>query len=266
MPTPANFNGSDATAVSPALQETPFQETPPRRKGLSATSLLIIANTLIFYAMLAHSIYITGMEKFMNTLLFAKFDSELLRSWGSDFGPLTLTGQFWRVFTARFLHFNFPHLAFNMLFLWGLGRPLGRLFTRAQMLGIYLLTAAAGSVWSLYWHPLMYSVGASGAIYGLGGVWIALLAFGRLGLPWRTVIGILIWLFFLTPIELLRGKHLQRYELCGLCRWDRKRICNRPLARPPLPPADAAGRPPLWRAALCRFGPGCAFCRCDTGT
>jgi rhomboid protease GluP len=117
-----------------------------------------------------------------------------------------LTGQFWRVLTARFLHFNFPHLAFNMLFLWGLGRPLGRLFTRAQMLGIYLLTAAAGSVWSLYWHPLRYSVGASGAIYGLAGVWIALLVFGRLGLPRRTVIGILMWLFFLTPIELLRGK------------------------------------------------------------
>lgn len=92
-----------------------------------------------------------------------------------------------------------------MLFLWGLGRPLGRLFTRAQMLGIYLLTAAAGSVWSLYWHPLIYSVGASGAIYGLGGVWIALLAFGRLGLPGRTVIGILVWLFFLTPVELLPG-------------------------------------------------------------
>src|SRR5690242_16216237 len=110
MSTPANFNGSDATAVSPALQETPSQETPPRRKGLSTTSLLIIVNTMIFYAMLAHSIYSTGMEKFMNTLLFAKFDSELLRSWGSDFGPLTLTGQFWRVFTARFLHFNFPHL------------------------------------------------------------------------------------------------------------------------------------------------------------
>lgn len=208
MSTPANFNGPDATAVSPALQETvlPSRETPPRGKGLSATWLLIIVNTLIFYAMLAHWTYITGWKEVGNTLLFAKFDSELLRSWGSDFGPLTLTGQFWRVLTARFLHFNFPHLAFNMLFLWGLGRPLARFFTRAQMLGIYLLTGAAGSVWSLYWHPLRYSVGASGAIYGLAGVWIALLVFGRLGLPRRTVIGILMWLFFLTPIELLRGK------------------------------------------------------------
>ena len=208
MSTPANFNGPQAAAVSPALQETlaPPQEKPPHKEELSTTSLLIICNTLIFCAMLAHWIYITGWKEVGNTLLFAKFDSELLRSWGSDFGPLTLTGQFWRVLTARFLHFNFPHLAFNMLFLWGLGRPLGRLLTRAQMLGIYLLTGAAGSVWSLYWHPLRYSVGASGAIYGLAGVWIALLVFGRLGLPRRTVIGILMWLFFLTPIELLRGK------------------------------------------------------------
>jgi hypothetical protein len=86
MSTPANFNGPDAAAVAPVLQETlpPHHEIPPHRKELSASSLLIILNTLIFYAMLAHSIYITGMEKFMNTLLFSKFDSELLLSWGSD--------------------------------------------------------------------------------------------------------------------------------------------------------------------------------------
>lgn len=56
MSTPANFNGPDATVVSPALQETlaPTYEKPPRKEGLSATSLLIIVNTLIFYAMVAH--------------------------------------------------------------------------------------------------------------------------------------------------------------------------------------------------------------------
>src|SRR6266853_4074908 len=217
MSTPANFNGSDATAVSPALQETlaPSQETPPHRKGLSTTSLLIIVNTVIFYAMLAYWICITDREVFRNTLVFARFDSALMRSWGSDYGPLTLTGQFWRVITSTFLHSNFPHLAINMLFLWGFGKPLDRLLTRMQMLGIYLLTGTAASISSLYWDPLVTSAGASGAIYGLAGVWIALLVFGRLGLPRRTVISILVWLFLSIPFGLLSGHASEHTDYAG---------------------------------------------------
>jgi len=215
MSTPANFNGSDATAVAPALQKTPSQETPPSRKGLSTTSLLIIVNTVIFYAMLAYWICITDREVFRNTLVFARFNPALMRCWGSDYGPLTLTGQFWRVITSTFVHFNFPHLAFNMLFLWGFGKPLDRLFTRAQMLGIYLLTGAAASISSLYGDPLVTSAGASGAIYGFAGVWIALMVFGRLGLPRRTVIRILIWLFLSIPFGLLSGHASEHTDYAG---------------------------------------------------
>jgi len=207
MSTPANFNGSDATAVSPALQETvaPFQEPPPSRKGLSTTSLLILCNTLIFYAMLTHSIYITGIEKFLNTVIFANFDSALLQKWGSDYGPLTLTGQFWRVITSTFVHLNFLHLADNMLFLWGFGRYLDRLFTRAQAFAIYLVTGAAGDILSLAWDPIRNSCGASGAIYGQAGVLIALLCFARSNFSRRDIRNLLLWIIFLMPIELLWG-------------------------------------------------------------
>jgi membrane associated rhomboid family serine protease len=217
MATPANFNAPHATAVSPALQEklAPLPKTPPDQKRLSATSLLIIVNTAIFYAMIAYWIYITDSDKFRNTLVFARFDPDVMRSWGSDYGPLTLTGQFWRVITSTFLHFNFPHLAFNMLFLWGLGKPMERLFTRAQMLGIYLLTGTAASISSLYWYPLTTSAGASGAVYGLAGVWIALLIFGRLGLSRRTVIRILIWLFLSIPFGLLSGHASEHTDYAG---------------------------------------------------
>jgi membrane associated rhomboid family serine protease len=217
MSTPANFNAPHATAVSPALQEklAPLLKTPPDQKRLSATSLLIIVNTTIFYAMIAYWIYITDSDKFRNTLVFARFDPDVMRSWGSDYGPLTLTGQFWRVITSTFLHSNFPHLAFNMLFLWGFGIPLDRLFTRMQMLAIYLLTGAAASISSLYWDPLVTSAGASGAIYGLAGVWIALLIFGRLGLSRRTLIRILIWLFLSIPFGLLSGHASEHTDYAG---------------------------------------------------
>src|SRR6478672_11711141 len=151
MSTPANFNGSDATAVSPALQETHFQETPPRRKGLSITFLLILCNTLIFYAMLTQCAYIMGKE-FGDSVIFSDFDSALLQKWGGNYGPLTLTGQFWRIITSTFLHWNSLHLAGNMLFLWGFGRYLDRFFTRTETLAIYLLTGVTGSIFTLAWR------------------------------------------------------------------------------------------------------------------
>ncbi len=83
----------------------PSQETPPRRKGLSTTSLLILCNTLIFFAMLVHCAYIMG-KAFGDSLIFSDFDSALLQKWGGDYGPLTLTGQFWRIITSTFLHSN----------------------------------------------------------------------------------------------------------------------------------------------------------------
>ena len=212
MSTPATFNGSDATAVSPALQETlPSQETPPRRKGLSTTSLLILCNTLIFFAMLVHCTYIMG-KAFGDSLIFSDFDSALLQKWGGDYGPLTLTGQFWRVITSTFLHSNGWHLFMNMLFLWGFGRYLDRLFTRAQTFAIYLLTGMAGSVFSLAWNPLANSAGASGAIYGQAGVLIALLCFARSNFSRRDIRNLLLWIFFSMPIELLWGHVSKRTD------------------------------------------------------
>jgi membrane associated rhomboid family serine protease len=204
MSTPANFNGSDATAVSPALQEIPFQETSPHRKRLSTTFLLILCNTLIFYAMLTHCAYIMGKE-FGNSLIFSDFDSALLQKWGGDYGPLTLTGQFWRIITSTFLHWNGWHLCMNMLFLFGLGRYLDRLFTRTQSLAIYLLTGMSGSILSLAWNPLAIYAGASGAIYGQAGVLIALLCFARSNFSRRDIRNLLIWIILLMPIELLWG-------------------------------------------------------------
>src|ERR1051325_100648 len=152
MSTPANFNISDATAVSPALQETPPQETPPRPKRVSTTFLLILVNSLIFYAMLVHCANIMG-KAFGDTVIFSDFDSALLQQWGGNYGPLTLTGQFWRGITSTFLHWNGWHLFVNMLFLFGFGRYLDRLFTRTQILAIYLLTGVTGSIFTLAWRP-----------------------------------------------------------------------------------------------------------------
>lgn len=207
MSTPPHSSEPESVPVSPGTQESaePSKDVTPRAKLPSMTNLLIACNVVIFWAMFANFIYITDHEKLRNTRLAADFGPYLLLKWGSDYGPLTLTGQFWRLITGMFVHSNFLHLAVNMLFLWRFGKPLDRLLARTQMLGLYLLTGVAASLWSLYWNPLMGGAGASGAIYGVAGVWIALLAFARLGLPRRNVIGILVWLFLSLPFGLLSG-------------------------------------------------------------
>lgn len=207
MSTPAHSSKPELFPVSPCAQEPsePSKDVPPHAKLPSMTNLLIACNVVIFWVMFANFIYITDHEKLLNTPLAADFDPYLLLKWGSDYGPLTLTGQFWRLITVMFVHSNFLHLALNMLFLWRFGKPLDRLLARTQMLGLYLLTGIAASLWSLYWNPLKGGAGASGAIYGLAGVWIALLAFAKLGLPRRNVISILVWLFLSLPFGLLSG-------------------------------------------------------------
>jgi membrane associated rhomboid family serine protease len=100
----------------------------------------------------------------------AEWNAAFLLRWGADYGPLTLNGQIWRLFTSTFLHFNFIHIAGNMgcLFYWGsvTERALGsRLF-----LLVYLLCGLLASLTSVVTNPQVVSGGASGSIAGLLGV------------------------------------------------------------------------------------------------
>jgi membrane associated rhomboid family serine protease len=155
--------------------------------------------------MLCYSIWLSGIEQFLDTRIGAVFDDKLLLLWGSNYGPLTLGGQYWRVLTSPFVHMNAFHLGGNMLFLWALGKRLDRLVGRARMLVIYLLTGAAGSLASLIWYPTILMAGSSGAIYGLGGALIALLALAKLNLSLRQTLGILLWIVVMMPLRLLFG-------------------------------------------------------------
>src|SRR5260370_27230926 len=45
--------------------------------------------------------------------------------WGANFGPLTVSGQWWRLLTCVFIHRGFPPLAFKICGLWGPAQPPG---------------------------------------------------------------------------------------------------------------------------------------------
>ena len=109
--------------------------------------------------------------------------SHQLITWGANYGPWTLKGQWWRLFTSMFLHGSVLHLAFNMFALWQVGRLVERIFGSLRFAGLYLLAGLAGSLASVLWNPHVNSVGASGAIFGIIGGLLAFIGRANSGVP-----------------------------------------------------------------------------------
>ncbi len=103
--------------------------------------------------------------------------------WGSNFGPLTTSGQWWRLGTAAFLHFGLLHLLFNMWALWVVGGLVERVFGPGRFLLIYGVAALCGSLASVSWNPLVNSAGASGAVFGVLGAQLAFFLRAGHGIP-----------------------------------------------------------------------------------
>ena len=103
---------------------------------------------------------------------------ELVRA-GGNLGYLSLHGEWWRLFTATYIHAGIGHLFGNMLLLWITGTYLERRLGSMRFFVAYTLTGLAASLTSAYVHPNVVSVGASGCIAGLLGVLVTLYATGR---------------------------------------------------------------------------------------
>jgi rhomboid protease GluP len=155
----------EATYALP-VQTAVVSQPPP-----VATYILLGVNIAIFIAML-----VAGLD------WFNPATDKVLR-WGADYGPLTLNGQYWRIITAMFLHFGIIHIAANMWCLWSLGQLAEKLVGSFTVFGVYLVTGIGSSLLSLSWDPMRVSAGASGAIFGIAGMLISVLYFGKLGFP-----------------------------------------------------------------------------------
>jgi rhomboid protease GluP len=135
------------------------------------TRVLVVANVIVFAAM---------------TLAGAGLlipNPEVHIRWGSNVGPLTAGGQWWRLFTSMFLHFGAVHLLLNMWALQVCGTLTERFYGSGRYLLLYLCSGVAGSVASLLWNPVVNSAGASGAIFGVLGALLAFVLNKRNGIP-----------------------------------------------------------------------------------
>jgi membrane associated rhomboid family serine protease/cytochrome c-type biogenesis protein CcmH/NrfG len=138
---------------------------------ISLTQVLFGVNLAVFLAM-----------EFASGPVF-DFPPQTLVSFGGNYGPLTLSGNWWRLLTYMFLHGGVLHIGFNMWCLWDLGGLCESLYGRWTYAAIYLTTGIAGGLASVAWNPGVLSVGASGAIFGLAGALIASFYLGEFSLP-----------------------------------------------------------------------------------
>ncbi|MCD8176687.1 MAG: rhomboid family intramembrane serine protease [Tannerellaceae bacterium] len=159
-------------------EETKMKEKPVRKsfkddlklllpnRNYAVTQLLICLNIGIYICMV-----IAGIDPLDP-------DAESLLEWGGSVTLLTIALQeYWRLLTACFLHNGLIHLLFNMYALLYIGSLLEKVIGHSRFMFAYILAGLFSSLVSCWWNfdALVVSVGASGAIFGMYGLYLALL-------------------------------------------------------------------------------------------
>jgi membrane associated rhomboid family serine protease len=119
--------------------------------------MVIIALSVFFYLM-------TNFGRFGDEVFFALAQSN----------EAVAGGQWWRIYTAALLHGSLTHILFNMWALWVVGQQVERGVGTLPFISVYLASAGVGGAAAYYFGgPTDVAVGASGAIFGLFGVWLS---------------------------------------------------------------------------------------------
>ena len=181
-------------------EDSPIQRVEPapwlrsQSSSMAVTQAIFGINVAVFVAM-----SLAGVSMLDNP------SGQDLVHWGANFGPLTVSGQWWRLLTCVFIHGGLLHIAINMWCLWNLGRLAESLYGHWTFAAVYLITGLAASLASLIWNPVVLSVGASGAIFGIAGALIASFYLGEFSLPRAAMSGVLRSVLIFAGYSLVFG-------------------------------------------------------------
>ena len=102
------------------------------------TSILLVVNILVFAIMTLAG----GSQNISNLVRF-----------GAVVKDRIAYGEWWRLFTASFIHIGFMHILLNMYFLYQIGPVFEKLYGSRNFLIIYLLAGIMG-------HLLTFDIGS----------------------------------------------------------------------------------------------------------
>ena len=109
---------------------------------------------------------------------------------------LQFSNEWYRLFTVALTHAGLLHLGFNMYALMVLGNPLEAAFGPRKLLIVFFISLLTGSFASSYFASLYsYSVGASGAVFGLFGAMV--IVGNKIGADIRSIVVIIGINFFI---------------------------------------------------------------------
>ena len=183
FPTTASPLAQDQHAPVRPRDVREYSEWDPR--SAPGTYFLLAINIGVFLWMITHGVSVNSPTPAQ------------LRHFGANNALLVLTGQWYRLVTAMFVHIGIIHIATNMWCLWNLGLLGEPLLGPIGLIAVYLLTGVAGNLLSVAWdviaaiffrQPLELiagvGAGASGAVFGIAGILIVLLTNRKLPIPW----------------------------------------------------------------------------------
>ncbi|RYY95431.1 MAG: rhomboid family intramembrane serine protease [Chitinophagaceae bacterium] len=165
---------------------------PAGEQGAVACILLALVNIGVFVGM-----WLTGVGFFEPSI-------EGLLRWGANASTYTLDGEPWRLVTSMFVHIGVVHLLMNLYALFIVGAQLEPILGIRRFAAVYFATGIIASLTSLWWHnDSTVSAGASGAIFGLFGFFLALLTTDLI--PRRTRKSLLQQILIYIGVSLLYG-------------------------------------------------------------
>ena len=162
-----------------------------------ATFVLIVVNLAVF----ALEILFGGSENI----------ETLIRLGAVDVEAVAESGEWWRLFTAGFLHFGNVHLVLNMLALLVLGPFLELSLGRARFLFVFIASSigamTAVVVVAIMRDPSRIVVGASGGVLGLVGATGAVLLLGWRREDARPAAFHLRWIILIFGIQMIFDRY-----------------------------------------------------------
>jgi rhomboid protease GluP len=148
------------------------------QKDYLVTPIIVNLNILLW---LAKFVVILGMSHAFRSqlgdqgLLTPERLMKINYYFGLNSREFTLGGQWWRLLTHQFFHFSLSHLFFNLYALVYIGLMIENKLGSLKTLAVYILSGICGGLVSVYTHEIGFMGGASGAIMGMFGAFLALL-------------------------------------------------------------------------------------------
>lgn len=161
------------TYTKSRIDPDPLQKINRFSRQYSVTTWIIIINVIVFIITL---------------LLVGFFNIEQVFAYLALQPSLFFQGYVWTLITSMFMHANFTHLFVNMVSLFFIGNFIEKLIGRKRYFWLYMLSGITAGLFFVFFafylgstnpdslayrlvgSPEIFAVGASGAIFALGGL------------------------------------------------------------------------------------------------